>query len=142
MKVAFCTSTGLEVDQDFDQADSYTIWDIGPRDAYYVHTRFAPEGIGMQDDEIAGRAEALRECAIVCSRRINVPSVAKLAARRIHPIETREDTPVEELISRLQAVFRDNIPPWLCKELLKTPWMLVDSHVWQRFRTERGFTLQ
>jgi nitrogen fixation protein NifX len=134
MKVAFCTSTGLEVDQNFGQTDSYTIWDIGPRDSYYVHTVFPPEGIFARDDEIAARAEAIKECAIVCSREINGPSVAKLVARHIHPLKTIENTPVEELISRLQGVLNGTIPPWLCNELLKTPWMLVESHVWQNKR--------
>jgi nitrogen fixation protein NifX len=131
MKVAFCTSTGLEVDQNFGHADSYTIWDIGPRDSYYVHTVFAPYGtLVRRDDEITLRAEAIRECAIVCSREVSGPSVAKLVARRIHPLKIRVNTPVEELISRLQGVLSGNIPPWLCKELLKTPWLLADSNVW------------
>ena len=134
MKVAFCTSTGLEVDQNFGQTNSYTIWDIGPRDSYYVHTIFPPEGIFALDDEIAARAEAIKGCAIVWSREINGPSVAKLVARHIHPIKTNVDTPVEELISRLQGVLCGIIPPWLSNELMKTPWMLVDSHVWQKHR--------
>lgn len=136
MKVAFCTLTGLEVDQSFSQADSYTIWDIGPRDAYYVHTVFAPDRSFARDDEVTARAEAIRECAIVCSREINGPSVAKLVARHVHPIKTMVNTPVEDLISSLQGVLNGNIPPWLCKELLKTPWMLMDSHVWQKFRID------
>ncbi len=89
MKVAFCTSTGLEVDQNFSQTNSYTIWDIGPHDSSYVHTIFPPEGIFACDDKIAARAEAIRECAIIYSREINGPSVAKLVARKIHPIKLR-----------------------------------------------------
>ena len=138
MKVAFCTSTGYEVDQSFGQADSYTIWDIGPQESYYVHTVFAPGRSSVRDDEIIARAEAIRDCAIVYSRDVNGPSIAKLVARRIHPIKTNTNIRVEELINRLQDVFSGNMPPWLCKELLKTPWMLSDSNIWQKHRVDYG----
>jgi len=116
MKVAFTTSTGVEVDQNFRKTTSFTIWDVGPDEAYYVTTvRIADDTTGCEDDRIATRVRALSGCSIVCAREINGPAAAKLAARSIHPMRTGVPTSVEEIISRLKNVLRGTPAPWIRK---------------------------
>ena len=119
MKVAFSTSTGIEIDENFRKSRSFSVWDIGPRQSYFVNSVFIEHDAGTEEGRIATRANALAHCAIVCSREINGPAAAKLAARNIHPMRTVVNMPVEEIIEKLQLVLRGNPPPWICKVQLR-----------------------
>ena len=112
MKVAFSSSTGIAIDQNFRKTQSFTVWDIGPREAFYV-TAIIVVVI------IAARADALAHCSIVCCREINGPAAAKLAARNVHPMRTGTDVPVEDVIGKLQKVLQGNPPPWMLKAQLR-----------------------
>lgn len=115
MKVAFTTSTGVEVDQNFRKSTSFTVWDVGPDEAYYVTTVRIADDTGCEDDRIAARVKALSDCSIVCAREISGPAAAKLAAGSIHPLKTGVATPVEEIIGRLKNVMRGTPAPWIRK---------------------------
>jgi len=119
MKVAFSSSTGAHVDGNFRTADSFSVWDIGPRESYYVTTRFITAKDGSEDDRIALRAEAVSDCAIVCARQINGPAAAKLVVRNIHPMKTDDTVPVEKVIERLQEVLNGAPAPWLRKAQIR-----------------------
>lgn len=119
MKVAFTTSAGAMIDGNFRKADSYTVWDIGPRESYYVTTVTITAKACSEDDRIAIRAEALKECAIVCATEINGPAAAKLIARKIQPMRTKVRVPVEEFIARLQEVLQGAPAPWLRKAMAR-----------------------
>lgn len=119
MKVAFTTSAGALVDGNFRTANNYTVWDVGPRESYYVTTVTIKADGGSEDDRITVRAEALRECAIVCAREINGPAAAKLIGRNIQPLKTRVSVPLEEIITRLQDVLQGTPPPWLRKAMVR-----------------------
>lgn len=115
MKVAFTTSTGIEVDLNFRTSTSFTVWDVRPDEAYYVTTVRIADDAGCEDDRIAIRVKALSGCSIVCAREINGPAAAKLAAGNIHPLKTGVATPVEEIIGRLKNVLRGAPAPWIRK---------------------------
>jgi nitrogen fixation protein NifX len=107
------------VDGNFRTSGSFSVWDIGPREAYYVTTVTITATTGNEDDRIAARAEALKECAIVCAVQINGPAAAKLVARNIHPMKTGTGIAVEEVIGRLQEVLKGSPAPWIRKAQLK-----------------------
>ncbi|MCM0084135.1 nitrogen fixation protein NifX [Geomonas sp. Red32] len=113
MKVAFATSTGTLVDEEFRNSRSFTVWHIGPREAYFVNQVTIEPEAATEEGRLAARATVLAGCAIVCSRHINVPAAAKLAARGIHPMRTGSPVQVEEIIGQLQSVLKKNPPPWM-----------------------------
>jgi len=113
MKVAFTTSNGAVVDGNFRKASSFSVWDIEPEESYYVTTVFVKADVADEDENIAARAEAIQDCAIVCAMQINGPAAAKLVTRNIHPMRTGDDVPVEEIIGRLQDVLKGAPPPWM-----------------------------
>lgn len=119
MKVAFTTSSGAIVDGNFRKSDSFSVWDIGPHESYYVTTVNIKADVGDEDDRITARAEALRGCAIVCAMQICGPSAAKLVARNIHPMKTGNCIAVEEIIGRLQDVLKGSPAPWIRKAQIK-----------------------
>ena len=119
MKVAFSSSTGIAIDQNFRKTQSFTVWDIGPREAFYVTAISIGGDQGSEENRIAARADALAHCSIVCCREINGPAAAKLAARNVHPMRTGTDVPVEDVIGKLQKVLQGNPPPWMLKAQLR-----------------------
>ncbi|BCS55054.1 NifB/NifX family molybdenum-iron cluster-binding protein [Geobacter sp. SVR] len=115
MKVAFTTSTGTTIDGNFRTSNSFSVWDIGSDESYYVTSVNIRAEAGSEDDRIATRVEALRECAVVFAAQINGPAAAKLIARNIHPVRTKGPMGVEEVIGRLQEVLREKPAPWMRK---------------------------
>ncbi|HWI40274.1 MAG TPA: nitrogen fixation protein NifX [Verrucomicrobiae bacterium] len=122
MKVAFTSSTGEVIDEHFGQARSFAVWEVGPEGAAHLETLALKTGIeGDEEDRISARAELLRDCAIVCTVAIGGPAAAKLVARKIHPMKTNTEMPVEEMVGRLQEVLRGTPPPWLRKAMGMVP---------------------
>jgi nitrogen fixation protein NifX len=119
MKVAFSSSTGIAIDENFRKTQGFSVWDIGPREAFYVNTISIESVAGTEESRITARADALVHCSIVCSREINGPAAAKLVARNIHPMKTGTNIPIEDIIGKLQQVLRGNPPPWIQKAQLR-----------------------
>lgn len=117
MKVAFTSSNGVMVDQHFGQCGQFHIWEIGPDQAALLTTVSAASSAEDEEDRISARADAIADCAIVYTVQIGGPAAAKLVARRIHPMKTNSELPVEEVVARLQEVLRGNPPPWLRKAM-------------------------
>jgi nitrogen fixation protein NifX len=119
MKVAFTSSSGEVIDQHFGQCQSFHIWEIGPEEEKSVATVSGITTDGDEEDRIAARANAIGDCAIVYTMQIGGPAAAKLVARKIHPMKTGIETPVAEVVGKLQEVLRNNPPPWLRKAMNK-----------------------
>jgi nitrogen fixation protein NifX len=138
MKIAFTSSDGRTVDLHFGQSPEYCIWDIGPDHAEFLTkvsplvTEGAPQGAPNseggfaagsdldEEDRTRARANAVSECAIVCTVQIGGPAAAKLVARRIHPMKTATEVPIAEVVAKLQEVLRGTPPPWLRKAMNET----------------------
>jgi nitrogen fixation protein NifX len=117
MKVAFCSSNGAVVDQNFKVADSYSIWDVGPQEAYYISTVYVPQDVFGEEERLTVRADALSDCSIIYASEISGPAAAKLTARAILPLKTKQVVSIEDIICRLQGVMRKSAPRWLVKKM-------------------------
>jgi nitrogen fixation protein NifX len=74
---------------------------------------------GDEEDRIEARSSALADCALVYVLQIGGPAAARLVAKKIHPIKSKEPEPIADVVEKLQEVLRDNPPPWLKKAMLK-----------------------
>ena len=117
MKVAFTSSTGEIIDQHFGQCRQFHLWEIGPDQAVPLTVISGITTDGDEEDRIAARAAALADCSIVYTMQIGGPAAAKLVAKKIHPMKTTVETPVAEIVGRLQEVLRGNPPPWMKKAM-------------------------
>ncbi len=72
-----------------------------------------------EDDRIEARLAALADCALVYVTQIGGPAAARLVAKKIHPIKSKECGDDCEVVEKLQEVLRNNPPPWLKKAMLK-----------------------
>lgn len=124
MKVAFTSSDGERVNEHFGSSSVFYLWDIEPGRAACVGKVEWPaehDDGKVGEDRITARATALAGCAIVCTQQIGGPAAAKLVARRIHPMKTQVETPIAEMVEKLQNVLRGDLPPWLAKILGAAP---------------------
>ena len=68
---------------------------------------------------LAERA-VLADCALVYVGEIGGPAAARLVAKKIHPIKSKEREPITVVVEKLQEVLRGTPPPWLRKAMLKS----------------------
>jgi nitrogen fixation protein NifX len=121
MKVAFASTDKVHIDEHFGQAEAFYLWDVGPDEASFsgvVQVRAESEA-GHSDDKIEARAAALADCALVYVAEIGGPAAARLVAKKIHPLKSKDREPIVAVVEKLQEVLRNNPPPWLRKAMLK-----------------------
>lgn len=121
MKVAFASTDQVHVDGHFGQAEQFYLWDIGPDAAVFAGSVQikAETAADHSDDKIEARAAALTDCALVYVAEIGGPAAARLVAKKIHPIKSKEQEPIAAVVGKLQELLRNNPPPWLKKAMLK-----------------------
>jgi len=106
------------IDEHFGQAESFTIWEVAPYEAYMAETVQVKKLGEDEEDKIESRVALLKDCVIVYTMQIGGPAAAKLVANRIHPMKTTAEVPVAETVLKLQQVLNGNPPPWLKKAML------------------------
>lgn len=122
MKVAFASTDKVHVDEHFGHAGEFIIWEIGPEEAAFigvVQVQSDVDAPGHSDDKIEARGAALSDCALVYVGEIGGPAAARLVAKKIHPIKSKEREPIRMVVAKLQQVLQSNPPPWLRKAMLK-----------------------
>lgn len=119
MKVAFASTDKVHVDEHFGRAEQFIIWEVGPEAADFTGVvQVRTEG-DDEADRIESRCSGLADCALVYVAEIGGPAAARLVAKKIHPIKSKEREPITTVVAKLQEVLRDSPPPWLRKALLK-----------------------
>lgn len=119
MRVAFASTDKVHVDEHFGRAENFLIWEIGPDAAdFFGMVQVKAEG-SDEADRIEARSAALNDCALVYVAEIGGPAAARLVAKRIHPIKSKEREPITMVVEKLQEVLRGTPPPWLRKAMMK-----------------------
>jgi nitrogen fixation protein NifX len=118
MKVAFTSTDGSKIDSHFGCTENFYVWDVQPGKAEYLEARPALDSDDVEDRNNL-RAQALADCAILCTAQIGGPAAAKLVGRRIHPMKFEASEEIADVIERLQRVLRRLPPPWLRKAMAR-----------------------
>lgn len=120
MKVAFASTDKVHVDEHFGRAENFLIWEIGPDSAEFTGlVQIKAEGED-EEDKIEARSAALEDCALVYVAQIGGPAAARLVAKKIHPVKSKDREPIARVVEKLQEVLRGTPPPWLRKAMLKS----------------------
>lgn len=123
LRVALATQDMRTVNAHFAGARTLAIYDVGLKDASLIEAvQFAdPSPEDGRHDDSAGRLEAriaaLEGCALLFVRAIGGPAAAKVIKARVHPMKVADDSPIEEVLARVQAMLKGTPPPWLRKIL-------------------------
>jgi len=119
MKVAFATTDKVHVDEHFGRAERFLIWEIGPEAAAFSGVVQVKSEGDDEADRIEARCAGLADCALVYVAEIGGPAAARLVAKKIHPIKSKDREPITAVVEKLQEVLRGSPPPWLRKAMLK-----------------------
>lgn len=121
MKVAFSTEDLHRVDAHFGWAKNIAIYDVRPDGCDFIET-ITFDG-DLQDDgnedKLAPKLDAIKECAILYVAAIGGSGAARVVAMKIHPIKVTQPEPILDILGKLQDVLKGTPPPWLRKALLK-----------------------
>lgn len=121
MKVAFTTQDMKHVDAHFGWAKNVAIYQVSPEGhSFFEVIQF--DGNLKEDgneDKLAVKIDAIRDCAIVYVAAIGGSAAAKVVRAGVHPVKVAESTPIVELLDRMQVVLQGTPPPWLRKALEK-----------------------
>ena len=121
MKVAFATQDMQRVDAHFGWAKNIAVYDVRA-DGYDFIESFTFEGDLKEDgdeDKLAPKIDAIRDCAILYIAAIGGSGAARVVASKIHPIKVSQPEAIMDILDKLQDVVKGTPPPWLRKALLK-----------------------
>lgn len=121
MKVAFSTQDLQRVDAHFGWAKNIAVYDVRADGYDFVQT-FTFAGDLQEDgneDKLAPKIEAIKDCAILYVAAIGGSGAARVVANKIHPIKVPQPEAILDILDRLQAVLTGTPPPWLRKALAK-----------------------
>jgi nitrogen fixation protein NifX len=128
MKVAFATEDLKHVDAHFGWAKNIAVYDVAPEGYRFVEVvQF--EGDLKEDgdeDKLAPKIEAVRDCAILYVAAIGGSGAARVVATGVHPVKVSKPEEIAELLDKLVAVLKGTPPPWLRKAMLKGKERVLD----------------
>ncbi|WP_291315027.1 nitrogen fixation protein NifX [Desulfuromonas sp.] len=119
MKVAFASTDKVHVDEHFGRAEAFYIYEVGPEEAEFTGVLQVKTEGDDEADRIEARCAGLDTCALVYVAQIGGPAAARLVQKKIHPIKSKEQEPITDVVAKLQEVLRGSPPPWLRKAMLK-----------------------
>ena len=119
MKVAFASTDKVHVNEHFGRAEEFYIWNVGPDAAEFSGVVQVSTAGDDEADRIEARCSGLADCALVYVGEIGGPAAARLVAKKIYPIKSKEQEPIGVVVNKLQDVLKGNPPPWLRKAMLK-----------------------
>ena len=121
VKIAFATKDLKTVDSHFGWSKNLAVYEVSPEGYRFVEVfqfdgNLSPDG---DEDKIAPKVEAIRDCAIVYATAIGGSAAGRVVQAGIHPIKIAQPEAIEDLLAKLQTVLKGNPPPWLRKALMK-----------------------
>ncbi|MGP6159902.1 MAG: nitrogen fixation protein NifX [Vulcanimicrobiaceae bacterium] len=120
MKIAFATQDQKHVDAHFGWAKSIAIYDVSPSGHQFLRAvEFGDLQEDGDDDKLAPKLEAIKDCAILYVAAIGGSGAARVVANKIHPIKVSQPEAIDVILDKLQDVLGGTPPPWLRKAMLK-----------------------
>lgn len=121
MRVAFATQDQQRVDAHFGWARHLAVYEIDARGYHFVQDHAFGDDLAEDgnEDKLAPKLDAIRDCAIVYVAAIGGSAAARVVASKIHPIKVAQPEPILDLLDKMQLVLQGTPPPWLRKALTK-----------------------
>lgn len=121
MRIAFATQDQQRVDAHFGWAKHLAVYEITPEGYGFVQDHGFGDDLAEDgnEDKLAPKLEAIKDCAIVYVAAIGGSAAARVVASSIHPVKVSAPEPILDILDRLQGVLRGTPPPWLRKALMK-----------------------
>jgi nitrogen fixation protein NifX len=122
LRIAIATQDLKNLNAHFGSARRFAVYDVTPADHRFIEAVSfgdTSDESGSHkkdgDDRIGPKVEALNGCHLLFVLAIGGPAAAKVVSAHIHPVKLQKPEPIEDIISRVQAMMAGNPPPWLRK---------------------------
>jgi len=121
MKVAFTSTNGKTINIGFGKSYLFQVWDINAEGASKCPSVGVIATHRSKEENSLARVNAVANCVLVCTLEMGDSTTAKLVTRGIHPLKTRSEISIQEMIEKLQTMLKSNPPPWMRRTLGKMP---------------------
>ncbi len=112
-KIAIATNNSTQVDGHFGSCETFAIYQFDAEHAELLETRSASQEGGVEKNAV--RAAQLADCQLLYVASIGGPAAAKVIKTGIYPLKDPNQSPIDEVLSKLQAVLKGTPPPWMAK---------------------------
>ena len=131
MKIAFTTEDLVHVNAHFGWARKIAIYEVTAESSSLLKVvEFAGDlKEDGNEDKLAPKIEAIADSAMLYVSAIGGSGAARVVAAGIHPVKVLETEKIDDIIAKLQAVFRGTPPPWLRKAMNKGKERKLDFEV-------------
>ncbi len=121
MKIAFTTEDLVHVNAHFGWARKIAIYEVTAESSSLLKVvEFAGDlKEDGNEDKLAPKIEAIADSAMLYVSAIGGSGAARIVAAGIHPVKVLETEKIDDIIAKLQTVFRGTLPPWLRKAMNK-----------------------
>ncbi len=121
MKIAFTTEDLVHVNAHFGWARKIAIYEVTAESSSLLKVvEFAGDlKEDGNEDKLAPKIEAIADSAMLYVSAIGGSGAARIVAAGIHPVKVLETEKIDDIIAKLQTVFRGTPPPWLRKAMNK-----------------------
>lgn len=131
MKIAFTTEDLVHVNAHFGWARKIAIYEVTAESSSLLKVvEFAGDlKEDGNEDKLAPKIEAIADSAMLYVSAIGGSGAARVVAAGIHPVKVLETEKIDDIIAKLQTVFRGTPPPWLRKAMNKGKERKLDFEV-------------
>lgn len=119
MKVGFATTDNILINDHFGWAKNFAIYEINPEGFTFLENRVFAEEETEELNKIDRKIEGLRDLKIIFVESIGGTAAARVVKSGIHPVKSKPDDKIEDVIKNIKTVLSNNPPPWLKKIILK-----------------------
>lgn len=120
MKIAFTTVDRVHINAHFGWAEKIDVYEVSTEGYKFLETlTFAGDlKEDGNEDKLAPKLDALKDCTIVYVSAIGGSAAARLINQKVTPIKARSDADeIAEVLTQLVKTLNTNPPPWLRKAL-------------------------
>ncbi len=118
MKVGFTTTDNVFINDHFGWAKKIAVYDVTESGFDFIELReFEEEEDEME--KIDKKIAKLRDLKIIFVENIGGTAAAKIVSAGIHPVKSKSDDKIVNVLENLQEVLSKNPPPWLKKIIMK-----------------------
>jgi nitrogen fixation protein NifX len=118
MKVGFTTTDNVFINDHFGWAKKIAIYDVTESGFDFIELReFETEE--EEIEKIEKKIAKLRDLKIIFVESIGGTAAAKVVSSGIHPVKSKPDDKIVNVLENLKVVLSTNPPPWLKKIMMK-----------------------
>ncbi len=118
MKVGFATTDNILINDHFGWAKNFAVYEINQDNFRFLENRQFEEEVD-ELNKIDKKIDGLKDLKIIFVKSIGGTAAARVVKSGIHPVKSKPNDKIEDVMKDLRAVLSNNPPPWLKNIIFK-----------------------